>query len=412
MAEIAHDFVEQTTKQTHTGDANWTDITGASIADTEFVTGRKYLLVMTCVFDSTNVNQNASVRTLHGTTAFASSEMSMEPRSSPNQYHQYMWFTVWTAVASEGVKMQFKIESGSHTVGADQVTLFSMEISEDLTEDTDWFFNENTTSTSLTSSWSTTNNATRTFTPGVANDHWLVMTRSQITPGSTSNNFESRMERTGEASSTEPLLTIEGEDTTNDRQLHTIMRVFTLGNASNTFTEQSRNDQTSNGTRNYSGLFILNLDKFEDRNDVYTAAEVTLSATDFATQVQTLSMTPTQVGDVWIMGWWAFDAGANVAAKSRLQVDQTDQPGTQTSDAYETSKAHDATDELPLGIQTVENLSAANHDFDLDGSGDGTNAAEDRSIFAVTMQVVGVAAGPATVENEIVLQAVNRANTY
>ena len=71
MAAIAQSFVKQETKQVHTGDLLWTDISGVSLADTEFVNGQKYLIVCTARIGGRQVTRNFGFRLLHGSTAFA-----------------------------------------------------------------------------------------------------------------------------------------------------------------------------------------------------------------------------------------------------------------------------------------------------------------------------------------------------
>ncbi|KKK98073.1 hypothetical protein LCGC14_2646410, partial [marine sediment metagenome] len=368
MAEIPHTYVEQTTQQTHTGDTNWTDISGAAIASGSFTTGRKYLLVFMGMVNTNLAAATAvGIRALHGSIAFSNSDLIVEPQQGSSR-HTYHFMTVWTAVSGEGVKLQFQTNDGAATVRANQLTLFSMEISEQLVENTDWFFDEVIASTALPATWTSINNATKTFTPA-AGDDWLVITSSLILPGATNRNFQVRIERTGEASTIEPQFSQEGENIATDRFLFGLVRVFdNLGAVSQTFTEQSAQDGAgTNGTRERSAIFILNLNKFARHSSAYTEAEIDLAASpDYDTEVQTISITPTVLGDVWVLGSWAFGPDlVGIYCKGRLQVDQVDQPPGQTQQRED---SFDATDVLPVQDQTVENLSAAAHIVDLDAS--------------------------------------------
>jgi len=380
---VDHTFVEQTTKQTSTSDT-YVDIPGASIGSSSFTAGRKYLLVFTAQVDSPlSAQRSAYIQTVHGTTVFPGSEFSFHTDDVTSKYGYY-WFTVWTAVSGEAVKLQYHIEGLTVSVGADQITMFKMDLG-DLTENTDWFFTEDTTGDTITSpTWDGL--ASVTFTPVAASD-WLVMTTMRGAPDATNRNYESRIARSGEATETQPVTSWEGNDATNDRYVETLTRVYSLTAVSNTFTQESRCDAACTYPRSYSSVFALNLNKFEDRTSAWTEAPISLSTTDFGTQIQTASLTPTRTADVWIVGQFAVDVDTTGNYhKFRLQLDNVDQPGTQTSDAYREWENWDSKDEVLSVIQTVENLGVAAHTFDLDASREGTTAnAEDRVIFAVSM---------------------------
>ena len=399
MAEIAHAYAEQTTLQTHTGDTSWTDISGATIASGSFTTGKKYLLIIKATLNGDNAGGNFGMKVLHGSTDFGTSISQIEPQTT-SAFYPYFWFTVWTAVASEGIKMQYSnLLNTGDTVSADQLTLFAMNLSDDIAENTDWYFSETVADTNLSTTWSTTNNASITFTPSGASD-WIVMTLSRTETTSTTREFESRINSSGDVTDTEPQVRQEGEDTTYDNFVFGLLRVFALTNQSNTFTEQSRVDfGTGQGPRKSSAIFALNLEKFKDHTDVYIAAEVALGTSVYGTAVQTLGITPSQTGDVLILSHYIWDANVSTVNisinwKTRQQVDNSDQPPTQTADARNTAANWDSTDELIIVDMTVESLDSSAHTTDIDaymvGSGpDG--AAEDRSIVAFTMELAVVA---------------------
>ena len=384
---VDHTFVEVTTRQTTTSDV-YVDIPGAAIAPTSFTTGRKYLLVFTAQVDSPlSATRSAYIQTVHGSTVFPGSEFSFRTDDTAIRYGYY-WFVVWTAVSGETVKLQYHIEGTTVLVGADQITMFKLDLG-DLTENTDWFFNENTAGDTITGTgWDGL--ASATFTPSAASS-WLAMTTMRGDPDAISVNYESRIARSGEATETQPLTTWEGNDATNDRYVQTLARVFPLTAASNTFTQESRCDAACTYPRSYSSVFALNLNKFEDSTSAWTEAPIALSTTNFATQVQTAGLTPTRAANVWILGQFADDVDtAGNFHRFRLQVDNVDQPGTQTSDAYAQWENWDTKDEVVSAIQTVGNLAVAAHTFDLDASREGTTAnAEDRMIFAVSMVLAG-----------------------
>ncbi|HYS72718.1 MAG TPA: tetratricopeptide repeat protein [Thermoplasmata archaeon] len=380
---VDHTFVEVTTVQSTTS-STYVDIPGATIGSSSFTAGRKYLLVFTAqVASPLSASRSAYIQTLHGSTVFSGSEFSFRTDDTAARYGYY-WFTVWTAVSGEGVKLQHHIEGTTVRVDTDQITMFKLDLG-DLTENTDWSFNENTAGDTIAgTTWDGL--ASVTFTPSAASN-WLVMTTMRGDPDSISVNYESRIARSGEATETQPLTTWEGNDATNDRYVQTLSRVFSLTAVSNTFTQESRCDAACTYPRSYSSVFALNLNKFEDSTSAWTEAPIALSTTNFATQVQTAGLTPTRAANVWILGQFADDVDtAGNFHRFRLQVDNVDQPGTQTSDAYAQWENWDTKDEVVSAIQTVGNLAVAAHTFDLDASREGTTAnAEDRMIFAVSM---------------------------
>ncbi|MGH9909053.1 MAG: FG-GAP repeat domain-containing protein, partial [Nitrososphaerales archaeon] len=397
---IPYVFVEQTTRQTTTS-TTYGDITGASIASGSFTAGKKYLLVFTALLDVNSASSvDGYIKAQHGSTDFAGSEMVVEPESTTTRT-TYTWFTVWTAVASEGVKLQFRSGTSGTTVGADQITIFAMDLSTNLRENRDWYYNSNSVATNIPFAWTTTNNAQITFTPIEANHDWLVMGTSRAdTDAGASNQIENRIRRSGEKAATLEMISQERQDGTNDRFIETLFNVTKLGAASNTFTQENRvrlGSAENVEQRTHNQIFALDLNRFTNHAFVYNDAETgQLSTTDYVTQVQTLSFTPTESDNAWIMGGFIADDNANDDgnrgyAKGRLQVDNVDQPPTQTSDAYQQEDNWDGNDELPIQYQTVESLTSAAHTIDLDASKQSssiTKVAEDRIIFAVQLQLV------------------------
>ena len=262
----------QTTRQTTTSATN-VDIPSVSIADSFFNTGDRYLIVATAQVDTSSASDEAGIVTVHGTTEFATSDQFLEHASGSNPKKlDYFWFTVWTAVASEGIKMQFRQSGG--TTGADQVVLTAIKLN-DFEEGTDWHFDENTTPTTLTTSFSTSNNASATFTPPNAGDDWLVLSTGRLTiDDGLSNQIISRYSRSGEASFSGADISQEREIAT-ESQIQTNMGVFNLGSASNTFTQESRIDETNGSdTRESSAILILNLRRFKNKSSSFDSVGI------------------------------------------------------------------------------------------------------------------------------------------
>ena len=399
MAEIAHSFVSQPTRQEHTGDANFTDISGAAITSGNFTADDKYLIVVSAQADLSEIGDQHRIQTLHGSTAFAESELVWDNGNSAIGRNNYMWFTVWTAVTDEGIKLQYKTDTSTFTVGADTITLFSMNLSNDLTENTDWHFAEDATDHTVAASYGDADDASVTFTPGTASEDWLVLSYSRLAPGDSTTNWYGAIDRSGEATSTLPEASQERE-ASGDRMLPTTFRVFELGAASNTFKSQCRHDGAGEiANRVHNSIFALNLDKFDVQSNSYTEGSAALSVlTDFDTEISSVTFAPSGTGDVWSMGWWQFNTGlAGTYCKSRLQTDNSDSPPGQTSAAYEKEDSWDNNDLLPVGHQTLDNLDSSVHTVDMDASGEANSpGAEQRSVFAVTMELAAASSSQTT----------------
>jgi hypothetical protein len=384
MAAIAHAFTEQNTAQTTTS-GTYGDVSGAAITSGNFTAGKKYLLCVTA-----QINENSSglvsVKTQHGTTDFAQSEYIFGAAGSADRA-TYCFMTVWTAVSSEGIKLQFKTSAGTGAV--DQISLFAMNLSDDLTENTDWFFAERTNDDAL--STTPTDGASVTFTPGTAGQNWLVLANTQYDISAT-DLVSSNITRSGEASSSTPSAQASYA-TASNQPCFALARVFSLGASSNTFKEVSASGATSN-TRLNSAIFALNLGKFAVNQAAYTDADSsTLSTTNYATNLQTLSITPSTASDVWILAYWGADRNATARlVEFRVQVDSSDQPTGQTSDNYSFRAAATAAgDEDPYILSTlVSSMSAAAHTINLDASVDSATGAptgQHRQLVAVTMEL-------------------------
>ena len=404
MAAIAHAVATRTAQISKTGAGSdaYSDV--LSMPSTDFVAGKKYLLLLTGQMNGNSSAGQFCMQAAHGGAAFAGSEYVVEPAGSTStMFMTYCWFTVWTAVASEAVAIQYKNIDTARTIIADQCCIVAICLSDDLVENTDWFFNELTSPTTLSTTFQV--GATKTFTPANAGDRWLVMTTARLSGVSVVVNYESRMSRSGEASSLTPLCTGEGENAASlDRFLFTHWRAFTLGAASNTFREESRIDAAgTTEARTYSAVFALNLAKFKDSASVYTEGGIDLSqASIFATNVQTLAFTPSQSGDCVALGSWDYfpqATGSTTWGQARMQIDNVDALATETADAYDREAAADAKDQLPVREMALTSLTAAAHTIDVDGSTNlaaAGNSAINRSIVAFSMELFATPAAALT----------------
>lgn len=386
MTAIAHAFAAQTALQSN---ATTTFVDVLTLADTIFTAGKKYLIWATAEYSSTNGSgsRRPELRVIHGSTPFDDSLAYTPQAFALNRWRTYTWFHVWTAVSTEALKLQFRSINADTTARVDNSTIFTLCLTDYGTENTDWFFNELGTD-SATLSATAQDGATITVAPSVSSK-WLVASLAQIN-GTTGSQMLSRLVRSGEASSSVPEIKINPYDGTNHRDQLACIAAFTLA-ASNTFTEQSLSNATAH-TRLHSKLFALNLSRFARGEFSYNAGDTALSSSSWATAAATASITPSATGPVWA-GASALtlrDAAACLPAY-RLQIDNADDPATQTTDAYPHQRGEVSGNVDPWAIQTVSSLSAAAHTLDLDtynvAGGGGANASRNRTIWAVELDV-------------------------
>lgn len=392
-AAIDHCFVSQPTVQTTTS-ATDVDVPGATIASdwstctassgSGFIDGKKYLLYITARVRNTGGGTRTSVTIFHGSTAFVGEHTH---RSDAAGDSALGFVTVWTAVSGEAVTMRFQAQAG--TAEVDDVQMFAMNLSDSLTENTDWFFNERANDDTLSTSF--TDGGSVTFTPATAGHDWLVLATAYMRVNTNDGNLAiSRLSRSGEASSSLPEWRIENNMGAGAITIWaTIPRVFTLGNASNTFKEQSAMSAGATGERRHSSVFALNLNKFRNRASTYIEADVNLSATSYGTELAAISITPDVQSNVLIGGYFGHDRGlAARVAQFRIQVDGSDNPpsGTRTFKI-----GTDDTDEEPISaLAFVTDMSAASHTIDMDSSTDsttGTPTGQHRSLWAFTTEL-------------------------
>jgi hypothetical protein len=402
-AELAHTFAEQTTDQEWLGTQNvWTNFGGGpSIASGNFTAGNKYLIIATAQATYGNVGGVAGLRIEHGSTAFGTSEWEFEPQTDPQTDRWiYAWFTVWTAVASEGLSWE-SIRRTLNTGAADTMTIVAIEISEDLTEGTDWDYDENLTgNTSLGTTFTTTNNASLTFTPNGTDQYWF-MCGARVDPGAANKQMETSMFKDGSVWPTNNLHSQEGEDTTDEKQMHYIAFSEVPSNASHTYTSRSRVDGTggSTGDRLDARMFWLRLNAL--RNFAVNADDanfvVGVSQAVWQT-IETVSIDPDVTGDVFITCSMKFyHPSSQVSSKFiRQQVANVDQPAGQTSGGtgtYDFGSQWDNDDRFNFCLFTVESLTN-NTAIDLDGDSSstvGTWQTETRLVLAFTMELPAAA---------------------
>lgn len=363
-AEIPYYYVDNGGTETTTS-TSYVDVDEILIQSGNFTAGRDYLILATGMVDMSASSGEVHVKMIHGSTDFADSENIIEPPF--NGYHQfYNWITVWEAVDSEDVKMQFKASTGTATVRWSGLTI--MEISEDLTENTDWFISTNSTNQNLSTAW-TTGNPSITFTPD-GTDKWMVIGMSRTDVASVTTQYETRINF--DDSEFTPMLSREGEDATNEFFIHTPVRIYTPSNAEHTWEVESRQDDaTGTGVRTDASIFMLNINKFETAEGFFDDNEnASTGCTTRCNEAITDTITPSQTGDVFIYAFVADDnqsTGTNLKVHHwQTQINNTDSPFSQATRTDSRLYVYDGDDILGMARSWVANMDTTNHTIDLD----------------------------------------------
>lgn len=390
-AEIPHASASVTSNQT-TNSTTMTTIPGASIPSGSFTVGKQYLLIADGQIGYT-AGDGTQVQLVHGSTPFAGTDQWISFAADTNR-HIYRRVRVWTAVSGEAIELQFKSRlGGANVASANFVHIFAMQL-DDYLAASDWCYNEASADDAMSTAFE--DGATCTFTPGTASHDWLVLGDAYVDYATQSANYVTV--RLTDGTNVLPQAQIDIPNTALDEIGIGLARVYTLAASSQTFKIQYKVSAGTTANHLHSAIFALDLHKFRNHAFAYTEAGTNLSATDYATQIQTLSITPDVQGDVLVGSYWSCDRNSSGnTCKQRIQIDNSDAPAGQTTAAYPFRHGTDGTDEDPMTISTlVTNMTAAAHTIDLDGSisaTTGTPDAEARTLWAVTMELASSTSG-------------------
>lgn len=388
-AAIPHASASVTTNQT-TSSTTMTTITGASIPSGSFTVGKQYLILVDAQIGYT-AGDGTQVQLVHGSTPFAGTDQWISFAADTNR-HIYRRARVWTAVSSEAIELQFKSRlGGANVASANFVHIFAMQL-DDYLSASDWCYNEASADDAMSTAFE--DGATCTFTPGTASHNWLVLGDAYVDYAAQSANYVTV--RLTDGTNVLPQAQIDIPNTALDEIGIGLARVYTLAASSQTFKIQYKVSASTTANHLHSAIFALDLHKFRNHAFAYTEAGTNLSATDYATQIQTLSITPDVQGDVFVGSYWSFDRNSSGnTGEQRIQIDNSDSPAGQTTANYQFRHGTDGTDEDPMTISTlVANMTAAAHTIDLDGSVSATTStpqAETATLFAFTMELPAAA---------------------
>jgi len=341
----------------------WQEVAEYQIASTTFTAGKKYLLGVN--FSITNISSNAAqhmARVRHGAAAFDGSGMTWEDARviAAHIGHAYNYFTVWTAVAGEDINVDVSVYGGTdRTINTEGYEAFVLKLSDDLAENTDWFFSTASHAGNLPNVWTTT--GASVVLPG-GGKNWLILGLGHFLSDSTSADL---MMRLFNATSSAEYANVryETEDINDERPVMLMLGANVV--ATSTWRVDARVDTANTHDWDYSQIFALNLDKFRDQTIGYSANSVALSALDSWFETYSLNHTAKAAGDALVWSMEVVDTGdASKAVYSRLTVDDTVVPAGH--DDAKRELPHGTTDEDAHHNFYLGSLSAGPRRIDVD----------------------------------------------
>jgi len=394
MAAVQALYAETTTDVTATGTGTWSDC--ASISAASFTANKKYLILAIADLAGSSSAGEHWIRLVHGTTPtlFTDGDSILDPGSGANGGFIYSWMHVYTQPGTtELVKLQIMGE-GTNVATCKFSQIVAINLDDFGTENTDYYFNEDTAD--YTTTTTPTAKASVTFTPN-GTDDWLVIGHVvQGIPSATTDGTDFLCQLYDSVGgTTAPSIDIEAEDVdAGDEQRNIVlMRVFTPSNASHTFSVRPYHAGAS-FTVLSTRIIALKLNKFAQHSNAYTDGAVSPAAAPSWTNVATRTFTPSVTGN-WF--YWAQVTQDIAAATAELNFRlQDDNDGSMGSDpAYgddaPNAPAYDATDDLPAGMFKMKSLSSgASTTVNLDATrAVSTPDVKHRSIVAFSLELAG-----------------------
>lgn len=401
MAAIAH---SQTTHDGPTTSSSTTYVSVATINSTEFVANAKYLLLVTAQVGTSNAgNDENHFRVVHGSTSFPSSELEGEYNDAYS--FVYTWWTVFTQPGSaETIDFQIRNVGGVDTANVRNLRMVSIRLDEDLTENTDWYFNESSTLIEHTTTFDSTSRAQLSWTPGSAGDNWLVLSRFRVQTVNINVNHGYRMivGPTGSETQRRRNMSREREDPVQDETIYSQAWVYSsVPAASQSAIVESRDDTSGGADQNdhsHSAVFVLNLSNFETVSSVEATGvfDYTGSGLTNFQQQASVTHTPATAGDQLLIAdtFCVFSTGSH-DGRYRLQEGATSYPNADW-ELNNSMDANDPTDRFNGPLMYIQNLSAAGHTLDLDvAATNSSNDFEAGIIIAISMELGGGPPAPA-----------------
>lgn len=280
MAEIGHNVVQQTTAATRVG--TWQTGTGMEILGSNLDASSDYLLVFFALVGGNSANANDfefRVVEEDGTpTVLTASEHRLEPRRTGSTLvgHAYAYMArVTTAATPNDYAMQLQT-AGVNTAHIAGMNAFAIKL-DDVTENTDFFYDDDATSYTTLASSTYQDGAAVTIGDGTSD--YLVISTAHFVVDAVAPEALLRIDVGGVVHGA---TITETEDTAEEYCIGTLAFV-SAPSASTTVTTQVSNSGSSGDIDvDNNRIFALRLDAFEDHAGTRdtTPTNITIAATD------------------------------------------------------------------------------------------------------------------------------------
>jgi len=389
-------YAETVSDLTATGAGSWTDC--ASIAAGSFTANKEYLIIALAAVRFSSGSAEYHARLVHGTTptVFTDGDACYDLDAADNGNIIAYMYRFTQPGTTELVKLQIGTE-GVTTATCDWSQLFAFKLSDDFTENTDFFWNEVTAD--YTTTTTPTAQAAVTFTPN-GTDDWLVIgaVHELIARSAAAGQAIQAQIHESVGGATAPATRMEGEDTSagDETRAWLMARYFpALSAASHTISVRMSHAGTNAFDVARTAIVAIRLNKFSQHAGVYTAAADAPSGGGSWETEATFSVTPSVTGNWFYIGSVIFDP---VAVTDRVSVRlQDDDDGSMGSDpAYGDDQPPPcvwATADLaPISIFKMKALtSGASRTVNLDFTTvAGTGTVQDRCLVGFSAALGGV----------------------
>lgn len=394
MAEIEHVHFEDLTGRQHSSS---TFTTQSTLSSASLSANATYLMYVVCQLTCTQNSAGTGVqyRIQDSGVTITHSEISMEVAFA-NVFQTYSFLHKLVTDGTPGdITFQSASIDNTATVEQDTLQVILIRLDDDLTENTDWLFNEDTTLTTHTTGFADFASIAIPQDASAAKN-WLVIGNVRTDVVNVGKNFESRINFDADTE-VAPEYSMEGEHA-DDIYSKTLIRVFSVASGVSTKTAkmQCRDDSAAGAENDHlrSAIFAINLtDVFDQHVSLWNEAETATTAGDgLFDEIDTLDFTPDTASQNWlVIGQTVFDQGAlGAPAYLRMQQAGTTVPlGRDVSNRFAIN-TRDATEEL-VGeyLAYLPSVAASLQDIDIDIADNGASTAtgEDRAwaIFSLEL---------------------------